>query len=51
MLASLQHGRKSFRVRHVRIELTSSGFRVRRPSNEHMAQTWIHFTEELFDLY
>jgi hypothetical protein len=26
-------------VRHVRIELTSSGFRVRRPSNEHMTQT------------
>ena len=39
MVASLQHGRRSFRVRHVRIELTSSGFRVRRPSNEHMAQT------------
>jgi hypothetical protein len=50
MLASLQHD-LSFRVRHVRIELTSSGFRVRRPSNEHMAQTSVYFTEDVFESY
>lgn len=51
MMASLQHVQRSFRVRHVRIELTSSGFRVRRPSNEHMAQTCVHFTEGSFEMY
>jgi hypothetical protein len=38
-------------VRHVRIELTSSGFRVRRPSNEHMAQTCIYFTEHMYEMH
>lgn len=50
MRTKLQHV-ISFRVGHVRIELTPSGFRVRRPSNEHMAQTSAHFTEELFELH
>lgn len=50
MMASLQHD-LSFRVRHVRIELTSSGFRVRRPSNEHMAQTCVHFTYNTYEMH
>jgi hypothetical protein len=49
MMASLQHD-LSFRVRHVRIELTSSGFRVRRPSNEHMAQTYDYCMLNIYEL-
>ena len=50
-MTNLQHNIFLFLVRHVRIELTSSGFRVRRPSNEHMAQTCVHCTECSLEFY